>query len=243
MFRRFLIAVLVFLIAVVVAADRVGALVAAHVLASKVQHDERFSSRPDASIGGFPFLTQAFSGKYQDVTIKATNIPLNGMTVTSMTAQLRGVHIPFIKVLHDTVSSVPVDRVDGTAFVAFGDIDAYLNSHHPAGQVLSLRAGTGDTATLLDRARVGGKTVSLRGVGRLSLSVNVIGVEITHLTSTSAGKSVGARQIAQVLKALRIALPLRSLPFRMQLHSVRIDSAGITVTGDALNTVLGQQPK
>jgi hypothetical protein len=242
--RRFLIAVLIFLIAVVVAADRLGAIVAAHVLASKVKTDERLQGQPDASIGGFPFLTQAFSGHYKDVTIKATNVPVSGVSVTSFTAHLREVHIPFSKVFHDSVSQVPVDRVDGTAFIAFGDVNSYLGDHHPPGQLLNLSPASGnDRATVLDKQRIGHKIYTLHGVGKLSLSGNVIVAEVTKLSGTSGGKPVSAKVLKQALTAMRVGVPLRSLPFRIRLTSVSISSTGISVTGDAVDVVLGSPVK
>jgi DUF2993 family protein len=240
--RRFLIAVLIFIIAVLVAADRVGALVAAHVLAGKVQSDEHLPTRPSTSIDGIPFLTQALSGKYKDVTIKADNVPVDGVSVTMVTAHLHGVHIPFSHALHDSVEQVPVDAVDGTAFISFGDINAYLSGHHPVGQVLSLKAGTGDNGTVLDRLRVGGQTTSLRGVGTISLANNVVKVKVTNLQRT-AGKAVSAKEIQGALKVLRISLPLRALPFRIQLTSVSLGPTGVTVIGGARDTVLGSPIK
>lgn len=242
MFRRFLIAVLIFIIAIVVAADRIGALVAAHVLAGKVQTDEGLPNRPDVTIGGLPFLTQAFGGQYKDVTIKAVNFPVGGMAVNSLTATLHGVHIPLGKVTHDSVSRVPVDRINGTAFISLGNINAYLSRHSPAGQRLSLRArGGGDSATVVDRVRAAGKSVALQGVGSLSVVGNVIEIAVSDLKGF-AGSIASSALVQHVLSQLKIVLPLRSLPFRIALQSVRIAPAGITATGSAFNVVLGSKP-
>jgi hypothetical protein len=238
-FRRFLIAVLIFLLAVLVAADRLGAIVAAHVLAGKVQNDEHLAHRPAASIGGIPFLTQALAGKYNDVTIKAADVVVSGVTVTMVTAHLYGVHIPLKAALRDRVAQVPVNRVAGSAFVSFDDVNTYLSAHHPAGQAISLRSGQGNSATIMDKLRVAGKTFSLRGVGTLTLSDNVVTIGVSHLLGAAAGKTVSAKVLSDAQKALRISIPLQDLPFRIKLNSVTISVAGITATGGALNTVLG----
>jgi hypothetical protein len=239
-FRRFLIAVLIFLIAVLVAADRLGAIVAAHVLAGKVQNDEHLPSRPGASIGGIPFLTQAISGKYHDVTITANDVPVNGVTVTSLTADLHGVHIPISKVLHDHGLEVPVDRIDGTAFVAYADINSYLSAHHPVNQVLFLRAGIGNSATIVDRLRIAGRTVSLRGVGMAMLTGNVVGVKVSDLKRTSTGgAALGSKVLSRIEAQLRISVPLNDLPFRIILTSATFSASGVTVTGGAVHALLG----
>jgi hypothetical protein len=238
--RRFLIVVLIFLIAVLVAADRLGAIVAAHVLAGKVQTDEHMTSRPDTSIGGFPFVTQALSGKYKDIKVSSTDLPVDGVNVTSLTVHLHGVHVKLGDVIHGTVSLVPVDRVDGAAVIAFADVNTYLSTHHPAGQDLSFRAGAGKAATIIDKVRVGGKTVSLRGAATVSLNGNVVDVEVKRLSRAAGGGAAVTAQILQhVLSQLRISLPLKRLPFRINLETVAFSATGISVTGEAHDVVLG----
>lgn len=226
MFRRFLIAVLIFLIAVVVVADRVGAIVGAHVLAGKVKTDEHLSSRPSASIGGFPFLNQAFGGNYKDVTITAHNVDLSGVTVTTLTAHLHGVHLPFGKVVHGSVSQVPVDRVDGTAFVSFANVNSYLASRH-----LSVRIAPGHNgeAAVTDRVVVHGKHLSLTGLGSATVSGNIIRVQVTKL---SGPVNLGNR-------VANFTVPLHALPFRIALESVSVTPTGLSGTGGATNIVLG----
>jgi hypothetical protein len=225
-FRRFLIAVVIFLIAVVVVADRVGAIVGAHVLAGKVQTDEGLSSRPSATIGGFPFLTQAIGGNYKDVTITADNVTVNGLTVTKLTAHLHHVHLPLGKVIHGSVTQVPVGQVAATAFVAFSDINEYLHNQHLS---LQVSPATGDNVTLTERVAVHGKHVSVSGVGSVTVSNNVIHVRVTKVSGVSAPGG----------QSLRFSLPLKGIPFRIQVQSVSTSSTGLTATGGASNIVLG----
>jgi hypothetical protein len=229
-FRRFLIAVLIFLIAVLVVADRVGAIVGAHVLASKVQSDEGLGARPTASIGGFPFLTQAVAGNYKNVTITADNVVVSDVTVTTLTAHLHGMHLPLHAVLHGSVSQVPVDRVEASAFVAFSDVNQYLRSQHLG---LQISPGTGGQVHLIDRVTVHGQHVSLDGVGTVSVTDNVIHVKVTKIAGVSALAS----------RTLRFSLPLRGIPFRIVVQSVTASATGLTATGGASNIVLGTQDK
>jgi hypothetical protein len=230
--RRWLIAVVVLLIAIVIAADRIGAAVGAHVLAGKVEHFEDLPQRPSASIEGIPFLTQAFGGKYNNVKITAHNVPVNDVSVTTLTANLHGVHLPFTKAIHGSVSQVPVDRADGTAFVSFADANTYLAKHSVAGQHVQIAAGHGaNTVSVTDRARVRGAGVDLHGVGLVSVSGNVVQVSVGQLS--------GAPKLPT--KKLRVTLPLQGLPFRLQLTSVTVSSSGLTGSGGATNIVLGSR--
>jgi LmeA-like phospholipid-binding len=236
-FRRFLIAILLFLIVVVVAVDRVGAIVGAHVLASKLQTDERLDSRPDTSIGGFPFLTQAAGGKYKNVAVTARDVTINNLSVTTLTVHLHGVHLPFGKVLGGSVARVPVDHVNGTAFLSFVDANGYLAAHGPTGATILLSAGSGNTAAVFEMTRLHGKSVSLHGLGSLTLANNRVTIAIRSLTPSTG--SLAGRPIKVPARLLRVTLPLEGLPFRIRLTSISVSSTGVSATGAASKIVLG----
>lgn len=126
MLRRFLIGILVLLVVLLVVADRVGAVVAAHVLADKIQTDEHLPSRPDVSIGGFPFLTQAIAGNYSDVTVTVHGLTVSGVPVSTLVAHLHGVHVSASAAIKGDVHRVPVDRADGRVVLSFADLNRYL---------------------------------------------------------------------------------------------------------------------
>lgn len=241
MFRRFLIAVLLFFIVILVAADRVGAIVGAHVLATKLQADEHLPSRPSTSIGGFPFLTQAIGGKYSDVTVTATEVPVESATVTTLTAHLHGVHVPLGKVIHGSVSQVPVDRVDGTAYVSFVDANHYLQGHGPAGAEVTLSAGVGGELRVSEAVRIAGHRAALSGTGHVSVrGDNVVAVDITSLKASTS--VAGTNLSATVPVRLRhLSIPLSGLPFRFTLSSITVSSTGVTASGSAHHVVLGSQ--
>ena len=67
--RRLLI-VLVVLAALLVVADRVGVVVAENRLAGQIQQQLVLDSKPDVSIHGIPFLTQAIRGRYKDIRVE-----------------------------------------------------------------------------------------------------------------------------------------------------------------------------
>jgi hypothetical protein len=224
-FRRFLIAVLIFVIAVIVVADRVGAIAGAHVLAGKVQSAANLPSRPTATIGGFPFLTQALRGNYQDVTITANNLPLHGVTVTTLTAHLHGMHVPLHDVLHGTVSEVPVDRIDGTALMSFASVNSYLASQQLTPR---LAAGVSGHAVVTERTGIRGKRVLRTGVAAVTVSDNAVHVRVAKLSAP------GHRGHT----AVRFSVPLTGLPFQLQVTSVAVSPVGLTASGSAQHVVL-----
>lgn len=237
MIRRFVIVVFIFLVVVVIAADRVGALVAGHVLATKLESDENLPDRPSVTIGGIPFLTQVANGKYTNVTVTAHEVPVHELSITTLTVHLHGVRIPLSHAFHGTVSQVPVDRVTGTAFISFADANRYLSRHLPSGLSLKLAPGSSGGVTVIDQVDVGGHSFTLKGSGSVALSGGGLTVSVGGLKSV--GGIVAQSVINAAISAAKIVLPANSLPFRFRLASVRATATGLIGTGVATNVVLG----
>jgi hypothetical protein len=224
MLRKLLIAFLVLLVVAVVAADRITEHVAAHVLAGKLEHDEHLDSRPSVSIGGIPFLTQAFSGDYHDVTVTTHDfLTPDRVEIDTLTAQLHGVHIPLSKVVGGSVSTVPVDRVDGNVFVSFSEISSYLQG---TGVTVTMTRATSNTADIA--VRLSPRATLLRGVATVT----------ANGSSVTLSVRVGGAQSA-VHAPLSLHIPLQGLPFRFRVTSVQVGIDGISGTGTASHVVLG----
>jgi hypothetical protein len=222
MLRRLMIAGLEFIVVLVIAIDRVGAHVAAHVLAGKLESDEHLSSRPAVSINGIPFLTQAFGGDYHDVDVTAHNIVVPGdIPVTTLKAHLHDAHIPFSKVISGSVKQVPVDRVDGTAYLSFPAISRYA-----AGKGLSITLSRASAHTI----NVVGQ-LSVAGGTRVVRSVVTVGVSGSVVTLSGATGALG--------RAFAPALPLRGLPFRITFTSATVSAGGVTAAGRARRVTFG----
>jgi hypothetical protein len=228
--RRLLILLALFLVVVLIAADRVGAIVAAQVLASKIKTDEGLAHRPDVTVGGFPFLTQAIRGKYSDVKVTASDVTLNGVDVTTIAVQLHGAHIGWRAALHGNVHTVPVDTADGQVTISYPAVDAYLQSRH-----LTVSQGSDGQVKVTASVRIAGHTVKASGIGTATVASSVIAVRV-HQISVAAGAHVSHLSLAQ---RINFTLPLNGLPFRIALGSVRGTANGIVATGTARDLVLG----
>ncbi|HVT65979.1 MAG TPA: DUF2993 domain-containing protein [Mycobacteriales bacterium] len=225
MFRRLLIAFLLLIVVAVVAVDRVGEHVAAHVLAGQLQSDEHLQQKPDVSIAGIPFLTQVFGGKYHDVAVTARDFKTSdGVTVTTLKVHLHDAHIPFSKVLSGSVKKVPVARVDGTAYVSFGDLGRYLSG---TGVSVRLERAGPHSVSVSGTSSLGGHPIPLNGVATVAVSHSVVSFSLS---------------VTKRLKQLVLSVPLRGLPFRINLTSVTVGGDGITAAGNAKRVTLGGNP-
>lgn len=236
MIRRLLIGFLVLLVALAVIVDRVGARVAGHVLSGKLQTYEHLPTRPVATIGGIPFLTQAFKGDYTDVSVTTGSFTTpDGVPIGSMTAHLHGVHIPFSYVLHGTVKTVPVDSVDGSVTLTLAGIAKYLVAHNVA---VALHPASGGRVSVVEQMLIGKHKATVYGIASVSLHGTVLTVQVGDLSVKVPGqRSPIAAPPTQSIPVLTI--PLVGLPFRIDVTSVSVTSGGIVGTGTAKGVTLG----
>lgn len=71
------------------------------------------TSDPEVIVHGFPFLTQAAEGRYQNIEIRAQDVPTDYVGSTTIEANLRGVRIALSDLIDDNVRNIPVEQLDG----------------------------------------------------------------------------------------------------------------------------------
>jgi hypothetical protein len=210
---RRLVVLVVITVALLVLVDRLAVGAADHVVAGRIQTQENLSSRPSVSIGGFPFLTQAVRGKYDDVTLTVHHFSRAPVQVDTITVELHGVHVSLGAVFSQHLSSVPIDAAAARVLLSYDDLNAYLR---PKGTTVS---SDGD-------ARV-----------RVSGSVTVAGQQL----SASGAATIDVTSDSLVLRAangVSVAIPLGGLPFGIKLQSAKATNQGIEVNATAQGLVL-----
>jgi hypothetical protein len=226
--KKLLVAVLV-LLALLVVADRVGVLLAERAVAEQIASRGGLQGTPDVEIAGFPFLTQAVSGTYDDVQVHLTADQLGQPAGTRADVSLRGVHVPFSDVLSRSVGEVPVDRVDGTATVPYALLAAQLG---------------GDTAITSEGGGVRvTRTVSVLGYDFPVSAAGTVGLDGSDLVvdvqqAQAAGVDVPDFILQQAAALLSVRYPVPALPFGLRLTSVAAAQDGVHVAVEAQDTVL-----
>ena len=210
---RRLLWVLITLAVVLVVGDRVAVVEADHQVATRIAREQGLVARPDVSIGGFPFLTQAVAGHYDDVKLTLHDLRRGPVVVTRLTARLSGVHVPLSEVLTRHVGRVPVDRATAQVFVDWSDVNRWLGDRH-------LRVGPAPDGRIrvTATAQIAGQTVGGSATGRLSVTRSAVVV--------SAGGPFD------------LQIPLPGLPFRIRFITARSTQAGLVVDASASGLVL-----
>ncbi len=227
---RALLVVLLLLGGLLLAADRGAEAFAEDRVAQLVAERGGLAGRPEVEIGGFPFLTQAVGGRYDDVRIGLTGADLGQPEGTRADVSLRGVQVALSDVLSGSVQQVPVERVDGTATLAYALLAAELG---PGTTVTR----NGDGLRVQRTVEVAGMSVPLTATGTVSLDGDTLVVDVED--ASGAGVDVPDLLVDQVDDALDLRYPIPQLPFDLQVTGVAPADDGVRVQVEATDTVLG----
>jgi hypothetical protein len=229
---KVLLVLVVVLLGLGVAADRVAVGVAESQVSTRLGDSGTLHGRPEVDIKGFPFLTQAVGGRYDDVRIALTAAELGQPAGTRADVSLHGVHVPLSSVLSRSVRTVPVDRIDGTATLSYSLLSAQLG----AGTTL-VREGNGLRITRT--VEVLGQSFPLTAVGTVSLAGRDIVLHVQK--ATGVGVQVPSFVLDRAVRLLGLRYRVPALPLGLTLTSVRPAAAGVDVGLGAKNAVLAPQ--
>ena len=225
-----LLVTLLTLLVLAVAADRIALVIAERQVAAQLESSGKLSSRPDVSVHGIPFLTQALSGRYDDVELSASEVTAGGGRVSQLDATLRGVHVPLSDALSGSVQAVPVDSVRATVLISYADLSRQLRDRglavSPAGSLLRV---TGSE-------RVLGQTVRAAAVSSVALRGTSVVVTAQRF---EVGNSVADRLLTSALAGrFDFTVRIGTLPYGLALTGVRVDPRGVVATAAGSHTVL-----
>lgn len=212
--RRLLI-VLVVVVGLLVALDRIGAVVAERLAADTIQSNQHLPQRPDVNITGFPFLSQLATGNFDKIIVTDDNVPLRG-TPTDVRLATIQVTLRHVHVARD-LSSVHAARADAVATMSFRELGRAL------GGVPVRYAGGGRV--------VAAKSIALLGRrldGAISARPLIANDTLTfgqaHIKDVNRLVPGAAAPLARVFA---VRLPLSGIPFNVRVRSLHVDQAGL----------------
>jgi hypothetical protein len=222
----------VLLLGLALLADRVAVGVTEDRVATELAAKGGLAGKPEVHINGFPFLTQAVAGRYDDVRISLTAAELGRPEGTRADIALHGVHVPLSAVLSGSVREVPVDRVDGTATLSYDLLAAQL------GGDTTLRR-EGDGLRITRTVELLGYTLPLTAAGTVTLDGDEIVVDVER--AAGAGADVPGFLVSRVSDLLDLRYRVPPLPFGLQLTGVRPTDAGVEVQVEAEDVILAEE--
>jgi hypothetical protein len=211
---------LLVIVLVLVGGDRAAKAYAEDRMASQVQSSLALSGKPNVTIQGFPFLTQAAARTFNTVDVNASNEtagPGGQLQIASLTATLHGMHI------HGT-NSATVDQFTASALVTFTALaDA---GGIPQGITLAPAGPNQLKATVDILGFSSDATAKVTQVGD-----NKINVKITDFGGVPA-------DVLGSLTDFTFSIP--KLPAGVKIQSISVTQQGLRVTATGQNTTLSQ---
>ena len=250
---RKLIIGIVFLLGLGLVADFGAAAYAEYRVSRELRAGASLNADPEVTFNGFPFITQALSGKYKDVYIRATGVQSNIVGEVTVEADLRGVSVPFADLINGNVTQLPVDKLDGRMGINATDLGKLLNI--PDLQVSSPPAdksdgtgGSGGTGATTAGAIVLTGTVAVGPVetpvsvqANLVLDGGQVKIVASNLYFGPEGKadfSIPAALEPTILGMFSYTIDPQSLPFNVKPNLVYAEGGRIVIEGSTENTVI-----
>ncbi|WP_104523719.1 LmeA family phospholipid-binding protein [Blastococcus atacamensis] len=222
---------LVLLVGLGVLLDRVAVDVAEGQISRQLAAEGGLAGRPDVDVRGFPFLTQALAGRYDEVRISLTAAELGRPAGTEADVVLRGVRLPLSAVLAGEVRSVPVERIDGTATLSYDVLAQEFGGNttlRPEGEGLRITR----TVDVL------GYRLPLTATGTVRLDGDALVVDVREVSG--AGVDVPGFVVDRARELLDLRYPVE-LPFGLRLTDVTPAATGVDVRVTARDAVLSAE--
>lgn len=226
--RKLLITVVV-LAALLLVADRVAVSVAEGQVATQMRTAGALDKDPRVDIRGFPFLTQALAGRYDEIGVGTTDYERSGVRLRSLDVVLRGSRIPLADAARGEVDAVPVEGLTADAVVAYVDLAG-------KSKVVGLRiTPRGDEVELTGKVTVLGQTVSASARSRISLSGNRLVVRARSVKVLGQSSALLDRAVQRLLD---VTVDVGRLPYGLRLTGVRVSPDGVRLEASTGSTVL-----
>ncbi|MEJ2863475.1 LmeA family phospholipid-binding protein [Actinomycetospora flava] len=267
--RGCLISLLV-IVAVVVGVDFGARWVAEDRVGAALQDALSLPNQPDVDVRGFPFLTQALSGQYDDVGLSAPGIRYGELRDITLTADLSGVSVPTANLIDGQVREIPADQVVASARVNPTDLARLLDvgdlTIEPltAADLEQLRAdadaddsgASGSSSALADvdpanavrlnsTRTIAGQQVQVSVIATFRLSGGRITLQARDIRAEGgAGQAgqVAAAALRRQLSGFSTSVDPGQLPFSITATELRAEDGELVVSGTARDVDLLARP-
>ncbi|GAA4938962.1 DUF2993 domain-containing protein [Streptomonospora halophila] len=222
--RKFLVFV-IFVLIVVAVADRGLHYAAESEIASRVEQQYEMASEPEVTIGGFPFLTQAVSGEYDEIRIVTGAIVVDSVQLERVNVTARDVTAPLSDLM--TQPSVVAGTAEAKVTLPYSELQKRL----PEGIVIENENG---------KPRMSGDLA----LGQYSTPVSAdlqVSVEDDSIMVTPSDIEVGQTGLGGmdlVEQMLSLQVPVPEMPFGLEVQSIEALPNGVEVMAEARDVEL-----
>lgn len=226
--RKVLLVLLVLVAVGLVAADRLGVRVAQDKIGEQVAAQYDLQRQPDVTIHGIPFLTQAVGGDYDHIEVAIGDWTEQGVTVTGVKVDMRGVSAPLSEVTKGSSADVTARTATASAVVPY-DV---IKKEAPK-EVKRIGPKGDDLAVDLTGSILG---FPVSGSAVVQVEPTAKGIAITPVSVGSDGSA--QVPLALVKRQLTWVVPVADLPVGSRISDIQPTESGLRVSATAQNVRL-----
>jgi LmeA-like phospholipid-binding len=222
--------VLLVLAGMFVAADRIAVGIAESQIAKRVQTSQDLATKPSVTIANFPFLTQLAGMKLDKVSMDARGVVRNGIRVTDLHVDLKGVSPS------DGFKQADVDHLTGTAFFSWADMQAAAATQ---GLDVTLSEGPDNTVRVTGQVPTLGKVtlqskLDLGPDNRLKITASKVETSVPGVSGTIPRELDFPIALGQL--PMDLTLQLNDLRTSADVLRVSAKADHVTITGSGVSS-------
>lgn len=219
--RKLVVAVVMLAILLVVL-DRVAVVGVQREIARQIEAQYDLAQPPSVQVKGLPFLTQAFSGRYEEIAIGIGEVEREGVQLERIDATLYGVTAPLADLIQNAAAAkIGADRVVGTVVIS----RRTLSAHAPKGIKVE---GAGD-----DKLRVSGNVTVLGNQVPVTADMKIEMIKDGIRLTPASVRLAGAIPVPNPERLISFTVPVKNLPLNLRITRVTSTSEGLAVQGTA----------
>ncbi len=245
---RILLILALVVIVLLIAADRIGVLVAQDQIAKQtrtqlISQGVTTGGDPSVKIGGFPFLTQVVAGHYDKINITVPKPASKGVTLDTLHITATGVNAPMNTVINGG-GQVEADHVTGTAELNWAAVDKLIDlsgaqQYGIDPSMIKLSGGSDGQVVMAVPISIAGISLTAQATGTITVSKNVAHAKITKIAAPNSGfPSLITDQLTSLIPNLGFDIKIPALPYNMTIDKVTTTAAGVSISASANHVVL-----
>jgi len=249
--RGLRVAVIVGLLIVValIAADRIGLLIAQRTVASQVRTQMAsegitIDGNPSVHIHGFPFLTQVISGHYSQVDISVQDPSNRGVRLDKLDVTATDVSASTSSLIsgNGRIDAKTVVGTGSLSWASFSQLVDLSGVKQYGIDPKSIKLGSTDSGHVSIQAPVSllGQTFTIQATGTITANRGILHVGVSNVTASDSNLPAAfTPKLSGIARALSFDVRIPQLPYRMALNRVQANQAGVAITASAHDVVLG----
>ena len=236
--RRLLIA-LVVIVALVALTDRVANAVAERRIATvdadtAADHGAYSDQRPDVTVHGWPFVTQAYAGEFERIDIALSEVGAEGLVFPNLDMVAHDVSADW-RELSDGGGEIVAGTVEVTGSLSIESLEALLRERTG----FDLSVGDDGSASVTSVIDALGLRIEVVGTGSIRLGPGALGVVPDVVEAVTEGLPPGAQEyVDQAAAQLTTVIDLPELPWGLELTELTIANGAVEVAGSAQDVPL-----